>query len=362
MITDESYAITMNLKIPAVWCWLYLVALTLTQELPTATSTEQFGSQSDHQVVFPGSQSSCKDIHQKYPEYRNIPGHYWMDDYCGMEYSGASCEDIHVKYPETRDKRGFYFIGNEWVFCNMTAISMTIPSSAYHSSCAGVEGQWIKIGQFNISAGDDCPNGWHKDTHSGFSFCMARPKGHSLRYSSCIYSIHFPTNKISYKSVCGRARGYQKGFMEGFSHRHKSLGNIFIDISYVNGLSITHGNRPRHHIWTYAVGNYDGSHYDGCPCDARYREGQTPSLVNNNYYCESGATDHPSSESTYFFSDPLWDGSGCSTNNNCCSNELQPWFYRNLESSTTDDIEIRLCVPPAWKGDVVVDQLELYIQ
>ena len=99
----ESCTITMNLKIPAV-CWLYLVALTLIQELPTATSTEQFGSQSDHQVVFPGSQSSCKDIHKKYLEYRSILGHYWMDDYCGMEYSGVSCEDIHVKYPRKISK------------------------------------------------------------------------------------------------------------------------------------------------------------------------------------------------------------------------------------------------------------------
>ena len=45
-------------------------------------------------------------------------------------------------------------------------------------------------------------------------------------------------------------------------------------------------------------------------------------------------------------------------------NDLQPWFYCNLGSSTTDDIETRICI--TWSmyasGAVVVDQLELYIQ
>ena len=54
----------------------------------------------------------------------------------------------------------------------------------------------------------------------------------------------------------------------------------------------------------------------------------------------------------------------CSKNNICSSNERQPWFYRDLGSSTTDDIEARMCI--SYKtyaaGGVVVDQLELYIQ
>ena len=120
--------------------------------------------------------------------------------------------------------------------------------------------------------------------------------------------------------------------METFQHSSQFFRSS-LELAYVDGLSITHGNEPRHHIWSYAVGSYDGSIYYGCPCD---KEDPPPSTVNNNYYCESGATDYPSSESTYFFSDPLWDGSGCSTNNTCCSNERLPWFYHNLGNSTTD--------------------------
>ena len=49
----------------------------------------------------------------------------------------------------------------------------------------------------------------------------------------------------------------------------------------------------------------------------------------------------------------------CSKNNTCCSNECQSWFYRDLGSSTTDDIEARICI--SYKtyaaGGVVVARL-----
>ena len=93
-----------------------------------------------------------------------------------------------------------------------------------------------------------------------------------------------------------------------------------------------------HHVWTYANGNYDIiSLRDGCPCDGA--RGTTPSFVGNKYYCESGhgnTNDH----GVYHFiiSDPLWDGSGC-IYSNCCSVTNQPWFYRQLNESTSADIE-----------------------
>ena len=112
----------------------------------------------------------------------------------------------------------------------------------------------------------------------------------------------------------------------------------------------------------------DHIYYYGCPCGPKYMGHPPPSIVNNNYYCESGSATSldymplDTRNNTYFFSDPLWDGSGCSTNNTCCSNEQLPWFYRNLGNSTTDDIEVRICIPSARRGGVLVDQLELYIQ
>ena len=38
-------------------------------------------------------------------------------------------------------------------------------------TCSGVGGGWKRIVNINISAGDDCPSGWRKDTYSGVSFC-----------------------------------------------------------------------------------------------------------------------------------------------------------------------------------------------
>ena len=117
-----------------------------------------------------------------------------------------------------------------------------------------------------------------------------------------------------------------------------------IDGYYVNGLSISHGN-PRQHIWTIANGAYDGlannnRHKYNCPC-APGSHYPSPPFVSAKYYCESGTTNTYDS-SAYYFIDPLWDGSGCITSN-CCDNPTQPWFYRQLNETTTDDIEARIC-------------------
>lgn len=161
----------------------------------------------------------------------------------------------------------------------------------------------------------------------------------------------------------GEPEDNQKGDVWGFWGSTTNAGKT-IEGSYVDGLSITHINQARHHIWTYAVGHFDGVGVSyGCPCSP-YKANQPPSYINKNYYCESGATKDPTAGSIYYLSDPLWDGSGCSKNNTCCSNKQQPWFYRNLGVSTTNDIEARICISYGKyeAGAVVVDQLELYIQ
>ena len=136
-----------------------------------------------------------------------------------------------------------------------------------------------------------------------------------------------------------------------------------IDSYYTNGLSITHGN-PRQHIWTYANGQYDGvaDHWDfqNCPC-APGSELSSPSFVGANYYCESG-TNNTYSNAVYYLNDPLWDGSGCITST-CCNNPNLPWFYKDLNRTTTDDIEVRICSHQIFLyGTTLIDQLELYIQ
>ena len=84
------------------------------------------------------------------------------------------------------------------------------------------------------------------------------------------------------------------------------------------------------------------------------------SSVGNNYYCES-ATWYNGNSATYYFNDTLWDGAGCV--DNCCDDTIQPWFYHQLNQTTQDDIEARICAADSFSyGSTLLDQLELYIQ
>ena len=233
----------------------------------------------------------------------------------------------------------------------MTAITI---SDDFISTCAGVGGGWKRIANINISAGDDCPGEWRKATQSGVSFCRVASDD---RYTCS--SANFSTNGISYQRVCGRARGYQKGDTPAFygSHRHY---NRTIDQDYVDGLSITYSSNPRQHIWTFASGRGERSHNPyNCPCSIS--GGYSPSsFVENNYYCESGSQYRPSN-GEYFFNDALWDGEGCV--DNCCDDTTQPWFYRQLNQTTQDDIEARICSHGGFMyASSLIDQIELYIQ
>ena len=304
--------------------------------------------------------TSCEDIYKKNPRVRNESGDYWIIDgpryvYCGMNYTGQSCEKIYNNNPETVDKNGYYRINTQWTYCNMTAIA----AGYFNFSCAGVGGEWRRIARFDISAGDECPTGWNKRYYSGVSFC--RTPSNTV---GC-YSTSFSTNAMNYIRVCGRARGYQKGSPDGFLRVHPQNNNI--EMTYVDGLSITHGSPPQH-IWTYAVGHTErDTAFDvaaRCPCTVGRLGRRPPSFVGYNYYCESGAeTENNDFLDTYFLSDPLWDGSGCFSGNSCCSNTTLPWFQYQLSEMTHDDIEMRICRDENFSNEeILIDILELYIQ
>ena len=330
---------------------IFIITVILTKELVMAT--EQCSKYQFKSPFYPGE--SCEDIYNKNPESYEWSGYYWITNgstrvYCGMTYTGSSCEDIYINNPETGDRSGYYrIIVNQWTFCNMTAISSVV---IFISTCAGVGGRWRRIANINISAGDDCPSGWHNDTHSGVSFCRVV----SDDQNTCS-STNFSTNGASYQGVCGRVRGYQKGYSVAFQAYHNH--NQGLDGYYVDGLSITHGN-PRQHIWTDANGLHDNcTSQNNCPCAPGSRF--SPFFVGTNYYCELGTINFYN-PSAYHFDDLLWDGSGCFTSN-CCDNPTQPWFYRELNGTTTDDIEVRICRKQGFSiGSTLIDQFELYIQ
>ena len=64
---------------------------------------------------------------------------------------------------------------------------------------------------------------------------------------------------------------------------------------------------------------------------------------------------------SYYFNDTLWDGAGCV--DLCCDDTTQPCFYRQLDQTTQDDIEARICAYGGFsQRSPLFDHLELYIQ
>ena len=312
----------------------------------------------NYQSFLPGK--SCESIYNSCKDSHNSPrpGHHLITSrvYCGMNYTELSCKNIYTKFPETQNKSGYYRIKEkndyQWTYCNMTGIT----NGDFISTCAGVGGGWRRIVNINISAGDDCPGEWRKATQSGVSFCrVASDDGWTCS------SANFSTNGISYQRVCGRARGYQKGNTPAF-YGSQPHYNRTIDQDYVSGLSITYSSNPRQHIWTFASGRGErNTNPWNCPCSV-YGGHKPSSFVGNNYYCESGSQYHSSLGGIYFLNDTLWDGAGC-VGGTCCDDTTQPWFYRQLNQTTQDDIEARICVHYKFSlGSALIDQIELYIQ
>ena len=65
----------------------------------------------------------------------------------------------------------------------------------------------------------------------------------------------------------------------------------------------------------------------------------------------------------YFVDDPVWDGDGCSSDNNCCSEPSLPWFYRQIPLTASQDIETRICRDQISDNeDVLIGELQLYVQ
>ena len=259
---------------------------------------------------------------------------------------GKSCADIYQINKATRGVSDDYWVnsttGTHQVYCDMEL------------DCGGYKGGWIRIADYDTSRGDNCPSGWNKSTANGITVCR------SPSDSAGCYPTTFSAQKVKYNKICGKIKAYQKGSPDAFqTWSISSLHN-----KYVDGISITVGN-PRKHVWTYAAGLTDDHSFNGaihnCPC-ARYPGRAPPSFVGEHYYCESGNTGlHLNSQ--YYTEDPLWDGAGCSVNNNCCTNINQPWFFRQLVTSRQDDIEARLCTNQGFADEaVLVEQVQLYVQ
>ncbi len=156
---------------------------------------------------------------------------------------------------------------------------------------------------------------------------------------STTYSVY----GVPYSQVCGRVIAYQDKTTDGFK-RLNIPPNVTIDEPYVDGVSLTHGQSPRQHIWTF-VATLDEARSDqfSCPCtqsDQPYT-GTVPLFIDNDYFCDTGSRDF--APPIFYADDPLWDGQGCGGTSTCCQLNNPPWFCKELPEPSTDDIELRIC-------------------
>ena len=220
------------------------------------------------------------------------------------------------------------------VYCDMTR------------SCVNITGGWTRVGSINITENDtQCPGNLLK--HEDSNTCGVEIVTYSFALPHCS-SVNFSVNSIRYSKVCGKIKAFPIGSLEAFHGRFHSINS-----TYVDGISLTHGH-PRQHIWTLATGNNIS-----CPCTNNCQANSTtppPSFVGKDYFCDTGSEDR---------SNPLWNGGCCVAMNTCSSSNSPspPWFYRDLPHTTTEDIEMRVCVDESRSNeDIAIETIEIYVQ
>ena len=262
------------------------------------------------------------------------------------EHVATSCKELYQCNPALPS--GYYNIttpqGVERGYCEMNT-----------TNCGNITGGWMRAAYIAMTnENNTCPQGLNYTVVNSTRMCTRSLAG----YYDCS-SVTFPTHRVPYTKVCGRARGYQYWATVAFHSYHYAAQTI-LNSSYVSGLSVTYGS-AQSHIWTFAAGPskdfYNYYNYN-CPC-APYPGPAAPPFVEDNYFCESGNAGP--TEVQWYLDDPLWDSQGCAANSTCCDRG-GPWFTTTLSQEVRDDIEVRMCTTVRLQFENLgVDELEIYI-
>ena len=166
---------------------------------------------------------------------------------------------------------------------------------------------------------------------------------------------------LTYSQVCGYVRGYSFASVDAFAGSlYGKVRNQNLSGNYVDGVSITYGNPPAHHLWTYAAGVAEqGYPFFSCPC----RSGSSaPSYVGSDNYCEAGALNNP--PTPWCTSDPLWDGMQYGgVEGPCCNHPGLPWFNKNTSTPTNAAINVRICLDEDTSNENLgVERLEVFVK
>ena len=253
-------------------------------------------------------------------------------------FPANSCADIYQGHPS-----GYYWlnVANEpqLVYCSLNE----------NRCCGESDGKWMRIAYLNMSDPNaQCPDGW-REVQSPIRTCRRQ----FSTGNTSINSVNYTSYGIPYSRVCGRIIAYQFGTPEGFA----PISRFSIHDAYVDGISVTFGH-PRNHVWTFAAARVGQRR---CPCTGNGTP--APSFVDTDYFCEVGE----STINNCIASNPLWDGQGCADSSDCCDFNNPPWFCKQLDQATTEDIEIRI-MSSVTDGnrledeDTPVELIEIFVQ
>ena len=197
---------------------------------------------------------------------------------------------------------------------------------------------------------------------SGFGLITSPKRACGASGYGCV-STTFPLDGVKYSRVCGKVIGYQYATPDAFYPYYNDRSRT-IDSQYVDGVSLTHGQTPRKHIWTFAAAHDEAkSDSDVCPCSRTTTSftGTVPPFIGQDYFCDSGSRYFR--QYRWYHADPLWDGSGCGPISSCCGFNNAPWFCKQLPQPTTDDIEMRTCTDYNIQDEyVALESVEIYVQ
>ena len=260
----------------------------------------------------------------------------------------SSCNTLPSNSPS-----GYYWIRTQGspvrVYCNMNTASVNLTRG------------WMRVAYIDMrNTSHQCPSGLTLLSRNS----APRRACDITTSSGCVSSI-FSVHGVEYSHVYGRIIAYQNSVPIAFHFPAQNAYNN-IDSQYVFGVSLTHGQSPRNHIWTFAGASDETSNRPTfkCPC---INTGITPSpsvpdFIGNDYFCDTAlSTNYANVPRAFQPADPLWDGEGCGPTNVCCSFNHPPWFIKHLPSPTTDDVEMRVCRGDS-SGSTPFEIVELYVQ
>ena len=225
--------------------------------------------------------------------------------------------------------------------------SDTNPHSEYECG----PGLWWPVAYLDMTdPSQQCPSAWREYNTSGVKAC-GRPANST---GSC--ATEFYCTNRQYSRVCGRIIGYQVGSPDaftGFNNNNRGL----------DGVTISHGAQQEY-IWSYTAGVTESSSQhtaSNCPCSTEAGT-RPPTLIREQYYCESGNPTDTFEVDQLYSSDPLWDGQQCE--GTCCTGtKSPPWFSVQLPAPTTDIIEVSICCDElTMNEDTPVKLIEIYVQ